>query len=338
VIAQRPGAAGFTLIEVLLSLAILAAVAVPLLFVTAAVQRLARSQSDAADLQQRTRVLAEKIQRDITMAGAGPLHGSGDSLAGYLPAIVPARTGARLADPELSAFPDRITILYAPQDASYMPVAAAMPDPASGIMIDPSMPGCRAAGLCGFVEGTRALILDTSAPGSGHDVFTVTGLAGELLHEAPNPPFSRAYGAGTAAVLPVVQRVYYLDRPRGRLMMYDGFQSDLPLFDNVVDLRFAYFGDGPASSSLRPVLLSELSDGPALGIAPNRFDADLQRIRLVRVTLRLQAGVDAVRGAGPWFAQPGRSSSGYSFVPDFEVTFDVAPRNVRGGAYAGPLP
>ena len=48
----------------------------------------------------------------------------------------------------------------------------------------------------------------------------------------------------------------------------------------------------------------------------------------MRVTLRLQAAADDVRGAGALFARPGRSSSGYSYVPDYEVTFDVAPRNM----------
>ena len=57
-------------------------------------------------------------------------------------------------------------------------------------------PGCPAAGLCGFTEGTRALIVDTSGVGAGHDFFTVTGIAGALAHDAPNPPFHRPYAAG----------------------------------------------------------------------------------------------------------------------------------------------
>ena len=65
-------------------------------------------------------------------------------------------------------------------------------------------------------------------------------------------------------------------------------------------------------------------------VAPARlaFDGDLLRIRLVRVTIRLQAAADEVRGRGALFARPGRSSSWYSHVPDYEVTFDVAPRNM----------
>jgi hypothetical protein len=71
-----------------------------------------------------------------------------------------------------------------------------------------------------------------------------------------------------------------------------------------------------------------MTDGPVCGAGAAVFDGDLLRIRLVRVTLRLQAAADEVRGAGVLFTRPGRSTSGYSYVPDFEVTFDVAPRNM----------
>ena len=112
--------------------------------------------------------------------------------------------------------------------------------------------GCPAAGLCGFTEGTRALIVDTRGVGAGHDLFTVTGIAGALAHGAPNPPLHRAYEAGSSIVVPVVQRVYYFDRANRRLMLYDGYQSDMPLIDNVVDVRFAYFADASPSSVARP--------------------------------------------------------------------------------------
>jgi hypothetical protein len=78
----------------------------------------------------------------------------------------------------------------------------------------------------------------------------------------------------------------------------------------------------------------EMTDGPVCSAGQNAFDGDLLRIRMVRVTLRLQAGADEVRGRGALFSQPGRSSSAYSFVPDFEVTFDVAPRNMTPSVFS----
>ena len=195
------------------------------------------------------------------------------------------------------------------------------------VPVSATAPGCPAAGLCGFTEGTRALIVDTRGVGAGHDLFTVTGIAGALAHDAPNPPFHRAYDAASSIVVPVVQRVYYFDRANRRLMLYDGYQSDMPLVDNVVDVRFAYFADASPSSVSRPadgtsscvydagsppvprledlggaglhqLTAAQMTDGPVCGAGPNLFDGDLLRIRLVRVTLRLEAAADDVRGAG----------------------------------------
>ncbi len=321
---------GYALIELLVSVAIFMAAAIPILFVTVSAQRLARSQSEATDLQQRVRVVVEKLQRDLAMAGAGPPFDLRlGSLGAHLPGAIPARTGARSADPELTAFADRLSIVYVPGDGWNTGLAADMPDAGAGVPIDTSTPWCPAAGLCGFTQGSRALIVDTTSMGAGYDIFSVTSAAGELSHDPPNRPFSRGYDASTASVMPVVQRVYQFDRPSRRLMLYDGYQSDVPLVDNVVDVRFEYFVDASNGVGLRRTPLAELTDGPAAGVSPNRFDADLLRIRMVRVTLRLQAAADDVRGIGAWFAQSGRSSSGYSFVPDVETTFDVAVRNVR---------
>ncbi|HET7217438.1 MAG TPA: hypothetical protein VFJ02_05295, partial [Vicinamibacterales bacterium] len=82
--------------------------------------------------------------------------------------------------------------------------------------------------------------------------------------------------------------------------------------------------------------LSELTDGPVLGVFPYRFDADVRSIRLVRVTLRLQTAAEDLRGTGGLFARPGRSASGYSFLPDIEMTFDVGPRNMRANQWRIP--
>ena len=96
----------------------------------------------------------------------------------------------------------------------------------------------------------------------------------------------------------------------------------------MADVRFEYFGDPLGGPGLEPLTLTQLSDGPGRGVGPMRFDEDLLRIRLVRVMLRLEAAADDVRGAGALFSRPGRSTSAFSSVPDYEVTFDVMPRNM----------
>jgi hypothetical protein len=155
-------------------------------------------------------------------------------------------------------------------------------------------------------------------------------------------------------------RVYYHDAATRQLRVYDGYQTDVPLVDNVVELGFEYFGSPappvrpkpPAGESnclydaaglnvsglptlaaqggsLAPLALSLLEDGPWCGHDQNRYDADLLRVRRVRVTLRVQASRSEFRGTGTDFKVPGGNANGLSRLPDYTVTFDVSPRNLN---------
>lgn len=354
---RRARDAGFSLIETLVSMALLAIALGGFFQFVIQGQRVTRSQPDAADLQQRVRVAADTIQRDLAMAGAGAGGASG-TLIDHMPAVMPVRFGVRNTDPELSFFSDRITVMYVPRGAVATRLTADMPSAAADIPIDVATAGCPSAGLCGFVPGLHALILQADGPGAGYNLFAVSGTTGGLAHGPPDPAFSRAYAAASAVVMPIVRRVYYLDAVNRRLMQYDGHQSDLPLVDHVVALRFTYYADpSPASVSapadgtsncafaadspplplladlggtaLQPVGAGELTDGPFCGIAPFRFDADLLRIRRVTVTIRAQVAADDLRGSGAGFANAGRSTTGLTYVPDYELSFDVAPRSMH---------
>jgi hypothetical protein len=86
------------------------------------------------------------------------------------------------------------------------------------------------------------------------------------------------------------------------------------------------------ASGLAPLPLPVFTDGPWCPDpnSVNRYDADLLRIRLVRVTLRMQAQSASVRGpSATWFSNPGLSRDWSRLVPDLEVTSDVAPRSMR---------
>ena len=127
----------------------------------------------------------------------------------------------------------------------------------------------------------------------------------------------------------VVSHTYYAKNDSGagtfQLMHYDGASTDLPVVDHVVRLRFEYFDNG--SSLLDSTVLQ---DGPWTPDEPGApmFDADLLQIRRIRVSLRVQAALDAMRGpAGVLFAHGGTSTSAERYLPDLEVSFDVALRN-----------
>jgi prepilin-type N-terminal cleavage/methylation domain-containing protein len=347
---------GFSLIELLVAAAVFTSAAALLFHFAARSQRLAASHPEAADVHQRLRVAVTMIQRDLINAGAGPAHGlAGRTLANHLPPVVPARTGARAADPEGAAFVDRISVAYVPEQGWSATLASDMATPDDALIVK-SGAGCPRAGVCGFVQGSRAAIFDVEQPGTGHELFSVTDIAGGLAHGTPNPPFTRLYPAESSVVVPIVQHVYYHDASTNRLMLYDGYQGDLPLVDNVVSLRFTYFVDPNPSSvaappdgtgncayaagsppvpllqtlpglTLVPLTTQQMMDGPFCGTSTGRFDADLLRIRRVRVTIRVQAGSDHLRGSGTNFTNAGTATTEQA-VRDFEVTFDVAPRNL----------
>jgi len=94
--------------------------------------------------------------------------------------------------------------------------------------------------------------------------------------------------------------------------------------------RLPVLGDG------RDIPLTEamLTDGPWCPdpTARDRFDADLLRIRRVRFKLRVQVAQESLRGpAGPLFARGGTFNGATRLVPDRQIQFDVAPRNMNLG-------
>jgi hypothetical protein len=119
-----------------------------------------------------------------------------------------------------------------------------------------------------------------------------------------------------------------------------------PPSEGVDDARDAWsegencvFAPGPVSrlpmlgAGLSPVPLdpATLTDGPWCpdAVHASRFDADLLRVRRVRVRLRVQAALAAMRGpAGRLFSRGGISTSADLYVPDQQIVLDVTPRNL----------
>ena len=95
---------------------------------------------------------------------------------------------------------------------------------------------------------------------------------------------------------------------------------------------------GPFGQGLVRLTAAELTDGPWCpdAASDNRYDADLFRIRTVRVAIRLQTGNAWLRaslasGRGALFANPGTARNAARMVPDQSIRFDVTPRNMNLG-------
>jgi hypothetical protein len=350
-------ATGFTLVEALLGSTISLAVVALACHLAADVQVAWRAAAARVDLQQRARAAADVVSRLLREAGAGPMSGPARAnLTRGIPPVVPRRVGRRDAHAVNEFRTDAFTVIRVAADHEH------------GVLLTPASPGAATLELsplagcalpaCGFADGTSLLLLDASGQ---HDTFTVTAVDGMVLtvrHLGSSP--SGAYAAGSPVV--AIESVSLaLNRSSRTLRLYDGDATDLPLLDEVVDLRVWYFGegeppvwprppegqanclyaaDGTYQSAWLPVLgtpgrLIELTpdvltDGPWCGAGDTRFDADLLRVRRVRLSVRLQAGDAAVRGSDPLqFANPGSARLSSVTVPDVTVQIEVTPRNLR---------
>ena len=351
--------AGYSLVELMVSTAIMMVVTGAIFSLVNPSQGSARTQPEVSDLQQRMRIGSDTIFKELMMSGAGPYFGSRTgSLLQFFAPIMPRRLGLINPDGKAVFRNDTITLTYIPNSYSQSTISQAMPPQSAEIKVTypPNCPVDRV--LCGFTENMSVLIFDNT----GHfDTFTLTQVQDDAAHlQHRGQALNHTYGAGST-ITQVVSNTYYRNAATNQLMRYDGGISDVPIVDNVVDLRFEYFGD-PASptqpdpgiggganclydamhnlsalptltadeGSLSILTAAQLTDGPWCGSGDNEFDADLLRIRKVRVTLRMQAAQASLRGTNTQlFMNPGRSNDSAAMVPDYFVRFDVTPRNLN---------
>jgi len=349
---------GYTITELLVSTAIMLTVTGAIFGLMNPAQGSAQAQPEIADMQQRMRVGNETLFKELVMAGAGPYQGATTgSLINFFAPILPRRTGRIGADPVNVFKSDAITLSYIPNSYSQTTISSPMPTVAAELKVF-DQPNCpKGRELCGFEIGMQVIIFDTTG---NFDTFVITNVqdsAGHLQHRQQD--LNHPYATG-AQVTQIVSNTYYLDRTTNQLMRYNGASEDFPIVDNVVDLRFDYFGDpnpplfpkppagianclydaagnyvGPGTlaaddGSLASLDAAILIDGPFCGSGQNAFDVDLLRVRKVRVSLRMQAAAESLRGTdAALFVRPGSAQGGERYVPDYRLSFDVAPRNLN---------
>ncbi len=147
------------------------------------------AQSEAADVEQRLRVAADTLTRDLVMAGAGSYAGQGAGpLARYFPPIVPYRRGAVRDDPAGTYRSDATTVLYVPPTATQTILAADLSSTAQTLTLGGG--GCPGGQIaCGFRQGDSILIYDEA----GHfDTFTLTNVTVDGMTVAVNKPAGAA--------------------------------------------------------------------------------------------------------------------------------------------------
>jgi hypothetical protein len=349
---------GLALAELVVATAMSLALSGALMALVRLAASAARTQPEVADVGQRVRTGVDAILTRLEAAGAGAAAGGGSVPLGQRVAVIfPHRRAVTGGDAPLSAFADRVTVYAAAESAAVSAVAAPMAS-ASGPLALAPVPGCPVSTpTCQFAPGDVVVVFDATGQ---HDLATVSSVTATTLSLAAalSQPYSPALGA---AVAKVEVRSLVFDPARAQLRVTSAAGSNLPILDDVVRFEVTWLGSplppagprpppgavncvydaagGPALPELSPtwgglVVLAPaaLSDGPVCGSGRAAFDADLLRVRALRVTLRVQAGHASFRAADPrLFMRPGVATDPRSMVPDQEVTFDVVLPNLRGG-------
>ena len=381
------GVRGFTLVELILALALTLTIVASVFTLINPANGAFQSQPEAADLQQRLRAATDALSRDLSTAGGDPFLALGvdDTTPLRAAGVFPLRVGRVSADAAGTFSAARITVWSVGPDAVQARLAAPLAS-ASGTATFVPGAGCRSgADSCGFQNGMTTVVLGVAGAWDLFSVSAVSGNSVTLQHNLRDAALVHPAGESTIAEATIRSYMTKTDTAGvPRLVRYDGGGgADVPVIDHVVDLTFEYLGDAqppapvvgsdplapratygpapppqtsPATSyppgencvfartpsglvvsrltalSAGPVLVplqpAWLTDGPWCPDAanPNRYDADLLRVRAIGVNLRIEAAIDALRGpAGLLFARGG-TARGPRIVPDRMARVVVAPR------------
>ena len=249
---------GFSLVEVAIAIGVMMAVTASVFALVHPAQDAFASEPEVADLQQRLRVAADALSRDLLVAGAGAYLGSqAGSLARYFPPVLPFRQGATNDDPPGTFATDRITLLYVPPTAAEAVLMADLTTDSSTLQVTAEGDCPPGLNLCGFTTDLPVLVYDQQG---SYDLFTVTSVTDALSQITVSKPADAAattYAAG-AKVIEAASHTYYLKTDPAtenvQLMHYDGTRNaDVPVLDHIVGLTFDYYGDPAPPTLVKPV-------------------------------------------------------------------------------------
>lgn len=259
---------GFSIIEMLISTGIMVLVTGAIFGMLDPATGAFNTQPEVSDLQQRLRVSVDTLQKDLVMAGAGTYTGSSaGALYNYFAPIMPYRGMGTDSDPAKGVYyrPDAISLVYIPPTPSQTTISDPMPPNSAEIKVEPqpNCPGNKLNQLCGFDTGMRVLIFDADGNWEPFTVTQVQDAAAHLQHRGQ--PFDVTYAAGSY-VTQVRTANYFLktDLPSKtfQLMYYDGYDTEVPVVDNVVKLEFEYWGDPNPPELLPGKCLTAECPGP----------------------------------------------------------------------------
>lgn len=217
--ARAGGFSGFSLVELLIAMAMMAAFGSAVMALIVAGQSMARMQPEAADAQQRARVALQTLGAELALAGAGfdrgPLAGP---LAVHFAPVVPAAGGG-------------ITLWYVAGRDAQTTIAAPFAQGATELVVQDA---------AAFSPASTAIVLD------GHgcrDLVRIEAVTSTSLQVRAG---ARGCDYGTDAAIGQGEvRTYRVDPATRQLLRRDeATGSTVPVLDNVTAMTVACLDAG----------------------------------------------------------------------------------------------
>ncbi len=216
---RETGFSGFSLVELLIAMAMMVAFGSAVMSLIIAGQSMARMQPEAADLQQRARVALQTLGAELAVAGAGfdrgPLAGP---LARYFPPVAPSSDGG-------------ITMWYIAGRAAQATLTVPFAQGATDVFVEST---------AAFSSASTAIVLDSRGC---RDVVRIDDVTATALRIRPGV---RAcdYDAG-AAIGQGEVRTYRVDPVTRQLLRRDeATGTTVPILDNVTAITVEYLDGG----------------------------------------------------------------------------------------------
>jgi prepilin-type N-terminal cleavage/methylation domain-containing protein len=204
---------GFSLVEVMVALAITGVITAALFETFRTQHRNYMVQDDITTIQQNARASMDELTRQIRQAGYG--------VPAQFPCIAAANTN-----------PDTITLVYQYKNCNTY-LSAPMPQPSAELKCGTDI-GC-------FVEGQDAFIYEPDSQVG--EFFVVTNVQTSLHIQHNTTSFSRVYGANSV-ILSLVAAKFYVDNTTDplhpKLMVKYNSEPAAIYADDVTDLQFRY--------------------------------------------------------------------------------------------------
>jgi prepilin-type N-terminal cleavage/methylation domain-containing protein len=241
---------GFSIIELVVAMAVTTTCAAAMLSLVSAGQSIARAQPEAADQQQRARIAIQTLGSELARAGAGLDRGArAGPLVQYFTPVERSADGG-------------LTLWYV-SDASTQATLGAPFDPGAIEAAIDSAGSCPAAEpACAFAPATSAILFDS---GGCRDVLRIDDVAAGTIVTRPAAR-NCAYPAGSSVARGEV-RTYRVDPVSRQLLRRDeATGTSLPVLDEIAGMTIDILDAGRrVRISLR--VASTLFQVPELAIA-----------------------------------------------------------------------